>query len=138
MAKEVITGAFISVGGVDLSSMIKSVTVTQTVEEKTTTGFGQVAMARIGGLRDYEISIDWYGDYAASSVYATLQPLIGTVAACIVKKSSKTTAATNPSFTGSFLITEFPFIEAEHGEVHEFSTTWPYALGTAVTPATAP
>jgi hypothetical protein len=138
MAKEVITGAFISVGGVDLSSMIKSVTVTQTAEEKDVTGFSQPAMARVAGLRDYEISIDWYGDYAASSVYATVQPLIGTAATCIVKKNSGTTAATNPSFSGSFLVTEFPFIEAEHGEVHEFSTTWPYAGGSVVTPTVIP
>jgi hypothetical protein len=138
MAKEVLTGAFISVGGVNLSSMVKSVTVTQTAEEKDITAFGNAAMARVGGLRDYEISIDWYGDYAASSVYATLQPLIGSAATCIVKKDSGTTSGTNPSFSGSFVITEFPFIEAEHGEVHEFSTTWPYAGGTVVTPAVAP
>jgi hypothetical protein len=138
MAKEVLTGAFISVGGVDLSSLVKSVTVTQTAEEKETTAFGQAAMARVAGLRDYEISIDWYGDYAAASVYATMQPLIGTATTCIVKKDSGTTAATNPSFSGSFLVTEFPFIEAEHGEVHEFSTTWPYAGGSVVTPATTP
>lgn len=136
MAKEVITGASISVGGVDLSTLVKSVTVTQTGEAKETTAFGNAARARVGGLLDYELSIDWYGDYAASQVYATIQPLLNATTECIVKKDSGTTAATNPSFTGTFLVTEFPFIDAEHGEVHEFSTTWPYAGGTEVTPAT--
>ena len=136
MAKEVLTGSFISVGGVNLSSMIKSVTVTQTAEEKETTAFGQLAMARVSGLRDYEISIDWYGDYDASSVYATMQPLIGTAVTCIVRKASAVAGATNPQFSGSFVVTEFPFIEAEHGEVHEFSTTWPFAGGAVVTPTT--
>jgi hypothetical protein len=137
MAKEVITGASITIATVDLSAFIKSVTITQTAEEKETTAFGQLAMARLGGLRDYELSIDWYMSYAASpSPYAVIQTLIGTAATCIVKKNSGTTSGTNPSFTGSFLVTEFPFIEAEHGEVHEFSTTWPYAGGTVITPAT--
>ena len=137
MAKEVLTGSFISVGGVNLSSLIKSVTVTQTAEDKDVTAFGQAAMARVAGLRDYEISIDWYGDYDAASVYATMQPLIGTAATCIVRKVSTVAAPTNPQFSGSFVITEFPFIEAEHGEVHEFSTTWPYAGGAVVTPTTS-
>lgn len=136
MAIEVITGASITVGAVDLSSMVKSVTITQTSDAKQTTAFGNAAMARVGGLFDYELSIDWYGDYAASSVYATLQPLIGTATTCVVKKSSATTSATNPQFSGSFLVTEFPFIDAEVGEVHEFSTSWPYAGGTKITPTT--
>jgi hypothetical protein len=137
MAKEVITGASIVIATVDLSPFIKSVTITQTAEEKDATAFGQAAMARLGGLRDYEISIDWYMSYAASpSPYAVIQALIGTAATCVVKKNTGATSTTNPSFTGSFLVTEFPFIEAEHGEVHEFSTTWPYAGGTVITPAT--
>ena len=137
MAKEVITGASISVGAVDLSSMVKKVTVTQTTDVKETTAFGNAARARVPGVVDYELSIDWYGDYAASSVYATLQPLFNTAATCIIKKSSGSVSATNPSFTGSFIVSEFPFIDAEHGEVHEFSTTWPYAGGSVVTPATS-
>ena len=137
MAKEVITGASVVIATVDLSSFVKSVTITQTNEEKETTAFGNAARARVAGLRDDEIRIDWYLDYATSpSPYAVLQTLIGTAVTCVVKKSSGATAATNPSFTGSFLVTEFPFIEAEHGEVHEFSTTWPYAGGTIITPAT--
>ena len=135
MAKEVITGASITIATVDLSQFIKSVTITQTSEEKETTAFGQLAMARVGGLRDYEISIDWYMSYAATpSPYTAIQTLVGTAATCVVKKSTAATGATNPQFSGSFLVTEFPFIEAEHGEVHEFSTTWPYAGGTVITP----
>jgi hypothetical protein len=137
MAKEVITGASITIAAVDLSAFVKSVTITQTAEEKDITAFGQAAMARAAGLRDYELSIDWYMSYAVSpSPYAVIQTLIGTAATCIVKKSTAATSATNPSFSGSFLVTEFPFIEAEHGEVHEFSTTWPYAGGTIITPTT--
>jgi len=137
MPKEVLTGSFISVGAVDLSSLIKKVTIMQTSDPKETTAFGQAAVARVGGVVDYEISIDWYGDYAASQVYATLQPLLNTATTCIVRKSSAVVGVTNPQFSGSFLVTEFPFIDAEHGEVHEFSTTWPYAGGTVITPTTS-
>ena len=137
MAKEVITGASVNIASANLSPFVKSVTITQTAEEKETTAFGQAARARVAGLFDYEISIDWYMDYAAAPTpYATLQPLIGTAVTCVVKKDAGATSGTNPEFSGSFLITEFPFIEAEHGEVHEFSTTWPYAGGTKITPGT--
>lgn len=137
MAQEVITGASITVGGVDLSSMIKSVTVTQTGEAKEIQAFGDTAMNRVGGLLDYEISIDWYGDYAGAGVHATIQPLINATTSCVVRKDSGTVSATNPQATGTFLVTEFPFIDAEHGEVHEFSTTWPYAGGSAITVVTS-
>lgn len=137
MAKEVLTGSHLTVGSVDVSSMVKKITVTQTSEAKETQAFGNAAKARVGGLVDYELSVDWYGDYAASAVYATLQPLFNTATTCVVKKSSGAVAATNPSFSGSFLVNDFPFIDAEHGEVHEFSTTWPYAGGSVVTPATS-
>lgn len=125
MAAETITDASVTIGGVDLSSLIKAVTVNKTFDPKETTGFGATVKTREAGLGDVEISIDWFGDYAASSVYATMEPLIGTVTTYAVKKSSGATAATNPQWSGNVLVTEFPLIAAEHGEVHEFSTTWP-------------
>ena len=137
MAKEVITGASITVGAVDLSSWVKKVTVMQTSEVQETTAFGNAARARVGGVVDYTLEIDWYMDYAASASYATLQPLFNTVASCVVKKDSGSVGATNPSFTGSFVVSELPFIDATHGEVHEFSTSWPYAGGSVVSPATS-
>ena len=138
MPKEVITGASVSIATIALAPWVKKVTITQTADPKETTAFGQAAVARVGGLVDYEISIDWFGDYATTpSPYSALQGLINTIVVCAVKKSTAATSATNPLFTGSFLVTEFPFIDAEHGEVHEFSTTWPYAGGTVITPATS-
>ena len=126
MAKEVLLDASISVGGVDLSSFVKSVTLTPSFDAKECTAFGDTAVSRLAGLKDWELSIDWYGDYAASSVYATIAPLIGTSAECIIAKdATASTSATNPTWTGDFIITEFPFIDAEIGELHEFSTTWP-------------
>ena len=125
MAKEVLLDASISVGGVDLSSFVKSVTLTPSYDAKECTAFGDTAVTRLAGLKDWELSIDWYGDYAASGVYATISPLIGTSAECIILKDAGATSATNPTWTGDFIITEFPFIDAEIGELHEFSTTWP-------------
>lgn len=125
MAAETIKDAVVSIGGVDLSSLVKSVTLKPVVEAKETTGFGADAKTRAAGLKDITLDIDWYGDYAASSVYATIEPLIGTSAAYSIAKDSGTTAATNPTWTGNCIITEFPLIDAKHGEVHEFSTSWP-------------
>lgn len=125
MAAETIKDATVSIGGVDLSSLVKKVTIVSSAEAKETTGFGADAKTRAVGLKDVQIDIDWFGDYAASGVYATIEPLIGTSAAYSVKKDSGTTAATNPVWSGNCIITEFPLIDATHGEVHEFSTSWP-------------
>ena len=52
MAKETITGAAITVATVDLSTMIKKVTLTATFDDKETTAFGSAAKTRAAGLKD--------------------------------------------------------------------------------------
>ncbi len=125
MAAEVIKDAVVTVGGVDLSSVVKAVRLPVSFDVKEKTGMGDAAKRRAAGAKDWELGIDWYGDYAASGLYATVQPLVGTSAAVTVKKDSGATAPTNPLWSGNVLVSEFPFIDAEYGEYHEFSTTWP-------------
>ena len=121
----VITNANVSIGGVDLSSHITKVTLSTTRAEIETTTFGNTAVRRVAGLADSSVAIDFNQDFAASSVEATLYPLIGSTAAVIVKPNGTATGTANPSYTFSALVTEWMPLDAQVGELAAASITWP-------------
>lgn len=135
MAKFVITNPEITIGGVDLSDHIASVTLTETYAEVATTAFGDTAVTRIAGLGDHSLSLDFHEDFAASEVYATISPLIGSTTAVTVKPVNETTAATNPQFSATVLVTEWPLLSGAVGDLASASVTWP--VSGAITTATS-
>jgi hypothetical protein len=78
MARLVLTNAYITVNGVNLSDHIASVTLTTNRDVVETTAFSSTAArTRIGGLADNSVTLEFHQDYATSSVEATIYPLLG-------------------------------------------------------------
>jgi hypothetical protein len=126
MARLVLTNAFISVGGVDLSDLVASVTLNSTFDVVETTAFSSTAAkTRVAGLADNSISLEFHQDYATSEVEQTIYPLLGTAAAVIVKPNGSTTGALNPSYTCSAIISEWTPLNGAVGELATASVTWP-------------
>lgn len=124
MAAEVINAASITIGGVDLSTVCKAITLKKTYDTKEAMAFQQTAKSQAVGLPSVTLDVDWYGDFAASGLNATLEPLAGTSAAYAIKKDSGATAATNPEYSGNVYISDWTAFDMEVGEYHEFSTSW--------------
>lgn len=122
---QVITNASVTIGGVDLSTYITKVTLTTSVAELETTAMGATAKRRIGGLKDSSVSLDFFQDFAASAVEATLYPLLGATAAVVVKPAGTTVGTANPSYTFNVLCTEWTPLDAQVGEISTASITWP-------------
>lgn len=135
MAKFVITNPEITIGGVDLSDHIASVTLTETYAEVATTAFGDTAVTRIAGLGDHSLSLDFHEDFAASEVYATISPLVGGTTTVTIKPVNETTAATNPQFSVTALVTEWPLLSGAVGDLASASVSWP--VSGAITTATS-
>lgn len=135
MAKFVLTNPLIEVGGVDLSDHVASVTVTESYAEVATTAFGDTAVTRIAGLGDHSVSLDFHEDFAATEVHATIAPLIGGTATVGVKPVNETTSTTNPNFTMTVLVTEWPLLNGAVGDLASASVTWP--VSGAITTATS-
>lgn len=135
MSKFVITNPVVTVGGVDLSDHIASVTITESYAEVATTAFGDTAVTRIAGLGDHSISLDFHEDFAAGEVHATIAPLVGATSTVSVKPVNDTTSATNPLFSATILVTEWPLLSGAVGDLAAASVTWP--VSGAVTTATA-
>jgi hypothetical protein len=135
VAKFVITNPEITIGGVDLSDHIASVTLTENYAEVATTAFGDTAVTRIAGLGDHSLSLDFHEDFAASEVHATISPLIGSTTAVTIKPVNETTAATNPQFSATVLVTEWPLLSGTVGDLASASVSWP--VSGAITTATS-
>lgn len=125
MAKFVATDYNITVGGDDFSTSLASVTLDVNAEEQETTSFGDSWRERIGGLKDGSVSLDFHQDFGASSVDATLWPLLGTTVEIVIKPTSDATSATNPTYTFSALVTEYQPFASSVGDLATLSVSWP-------------
>ena len=136
MARIVLTDAFISVGGVDLSDRVASVTLNETFDIVETTAFSSTAAkTRVAGLEDNSVTLEFHQDFATSEVEQTIYPLLGNPAAVIVKPNGSVTGAFNPSFSFNAIISEWTSINGSVGELATASVTWP--ITGAITKAVA-
>ena len=124
MARIVLTDAKITINSVNLSAFIASVTLTTDVAEVATTAFGDTAVARSGGLKDNSVQLEFHQDFAASSVEATIFPLIGTTTTVVVSPTSAAVGAANPYYTFSALVSSWSPVAGAVGDLATVSVTW--------------
>ena len=131
MARFVATDYNITINGTDFSDSIAAVTMDITSEESDVTAFGGSGYrSRIGGLKDASITVDFHQDFGAAAVDATLFPLLGSQATVVVKPTSSSVSATNPSYTGVFLVSQYTPFASTVGDLATLSVSWNLA-GTA-------
>jgi len=125
MAKFVLTNPEIEINSVSLADHVASVTVSESYSEVATTAFGDTAVTRIAGLGDHSVSLDFHEDFSATEVHATIYPLLSGTTTLVVKPVNETTSSTNPSYTMTVLVTEWPLLNGAVGDLATASVTWP-------------
>ena len=125
----------ITVGTVNLSTLVNSVTLDITTDEVETTAFGSTYRTRIGGLKDASVSLDFMQDFGAGAVDALLFPLMGSTVAVKIAPTSGTVTATNPEYQFTALVTQYQPFAGAVGDLATLSVTWP--VSGEVTRATA-
>jgi len=125
MAKIVLTNPSITIGGVDLSDHINNVTLDTKYDIVETTAFGSTAKTRVAGLQDNSVTIDFMQDFGASSVEATIYPILGTATSIVIKPVAGTTTTTNPQYTISAVVSEWQPLKGGIGQLATASVTWP-------------
>jgi hypothetical protein len=128
--KFVATDYRITINSVDFSSSLAAATLDISAAEQEVTAFGDTFVQRISGLKDASISLDFHQDFGAGSVDDTLFPLLGSQATVVITPTSGATAATNPTYTGVFLCTEYQPYASSVGDLATLSVSWPLASGT--------
>ena len=111
---------------VDLTDHVTSLTINRQYDELDVSSFGSLGHAFIAGLESSSISIDFLNDDSAGQVMSVLNGLVGTVAAFKIVQtataigaltSSATISATNPLYTGSFLVNKLTPIAGKIGDI---------------------
>jgi hypothetical protein len=141
MARLVLTNVEVTVGGVSLADHIASITLGSTYDVLETTAFkgGNVpaaAKTRTAGLVDNSVTLEFHQDFAASSVNATIYPLLGTEVAVKVQPVNGAVSATNPEYQFNAVVSEWTPLNGAVGELATASVTWP--ITGAITVDTTP
>ena len=131
MAKFVATDVKTTINGTDYSTSLAAVTLNLSTDEVETTAFGGGGFrSRVAGLKDASITLDFHQDFAAGSVDATLWSNFGSFATVVITPTSGTVTASNPSYTGVYLVTQTNPYASSVGDLATMSVTWPLASGT--------
>jgi len=113
----VLTNAQVTVNGVDLSDHVDSVEVQTNVDDVDITAMGASAHQHAPGLRNDKITVNFLQDFAASSVDATLFPLLGNTGFTVkVVPVNTTVSTTNPSYTATCVLFTYSPLSGKVGE----------------------
>jgi len=125
MAKLVLTNAYISIAGVDLSDHIASVSLATQYDLVDTTQMGDTSKKLIAGLANNRVSFEFHQDFQVGSVESVIYPLLGTSTPCVIKPLDAARSTSNPQYSFSVLISEWTPLNAAVGELTTASVTWP-------------
>ncbi len=100
---------------------------------------GAVSREHAPGLRNDQISGDFFQDFASGSLDAVLAPLVGsaTGTSIIAAYNGSTFSATNPSYSFTGILLEYHPIAGEVGAANMTPFTFLPAAGSYITRATA-
>ena len=138
MARFVATDYKIELNGGNVSDSVAAVTLDLSAEEQDVTSFGGSGYrSRIGGLKDASISLDFHQDFGSGGIDSLLFPLLGSQATVTVTPTSSSVSATNPSYTGVFLVSGYSPYASTVGDLATLSVSWNLGGTAGITRATA-
>jgi len=107
MAAFALTNEYFALNAVDMSSFVKSATLTLDAAALDSTAMGDSWTEQTPGLKSGTLALTFNDDYAATTVDDRLFPLFGTVVTFEVRPvAGIAVSATNPRYTGSVLVTQ--------------------------------
>lgn len=136
----VYTDALVTIDGVDLSDHVRSVSLTYEAEMLDDTAMGTSGTrSSKPGLKNWSFTVEFYQDYDAGSVDATLFDLVGADPFPIILRPKKAVAvgATNPNFTGNAVLESYPPLTGEVGALGMASCSFRAGGGSTLTRAVA-
>ncbi len=139
MAKTILRTATITVNGVDLSDHISSVEINQEKDDVDLTTFGSSMKEHGVGLGDGSIVLNFFQDFAAAKVDATLFPIFaaGTPVPIVVRGDSAAVSATNPKYTMQGLLMNYSPLAGSVGEASQTQVTFQNGDQTGIVRATS-
>ena len=125
MAKFAATDYSVTINGGTVSSFLQSVELSLESDDLETTAFGQTSRTRIGGLKTGSLVLNFFQDFGASAVDATLFPLFNTIGTVTIRPTKSSASATNPSYSFETLCNAYSPFASSVGDIATLSVTWP-------------
>jgi len=126
MALMVLTAAYLSIAGNDLSANTQKAEVTAEVEDKDVTTFASLGWKELlGGLKSGSVSATFLQDVAATKIDSIMWPLLGTVVAFEARLTNAVVGASNPKYTGSLLVKKWAPVSGAVGDVATSEVEFP-------------
>lgn len=123
MASLAFTDGFVSFGGTDISDYVKSVTLDYAAEMLDETAMGDTTRTMIGGLKTWSASLEMNQDFADGLIDEILFALVGTTGTLIVRPTSSAVSASNPNYTGTGVVENYPPFGNSVGDLASTSIT---------------
>jgi hypothetical protein len=118
MAKMVLTDAFVSISGNDVSDHVKSVSLNYAADMQDATAMGDGTHKRLGGLKDWSMDVEFHQDFAAANLDSILFPLVGTSFTVIARPVKSTAVGTgNPNYTGTAILESYKPLGGSVGDL---------------------
>jgi hypothetical protein len=140
MSKGPLRNVSVTIAGTDLSTHVSSVNIDQSADEVDVTGFQAKAREIKAGIPDSSITLNFWQDYDAGSVDATLSGIFAapdTAATIVVKSATAAVSATNPSWTMEGILLNYSPLAGGVGEANATEVTFRNAGSSGVVRATA-
>jgi len=117
----------ITVNGTNLSNVLQSATLDLSSDELETTAFGGGWRTRVAGLKSGSVTLNFFQDFGAAAVDATIHPLYngGSYATVVITPTSTAVSATNPAYTAVCLVSQYQPFSSSVGDIATLSVTWP-------------
>lgn len=124
MSTFVFTDGRVEINAVNLTSLVRKVTLKISADAPDSTAMGATYHARKGGgLKDYSVDVEFNQDFDLALVDATLFPLLGTTFAVKVRSTTATIGPTNPEYQGTGLLTEYTPLDGSVGDLATATAT---------------
>jgi len=103
---------------VDLSDHVRQITIDYSAETPESTAMGATTKARLPGLLDWKMDVEFNQDYAATEVDVTVFPLVGASVDVDACATSDAASATTPHYTGTGIVTAYNPLSGKVGDVN--------------------
>jgi len=116
MAEYVWDNAHLTIDSVDLSDHVRRLRLRYSAEPKDFTRMGHNTRIEKGGLKNWEVEVDFNQDHAAAEVDATLWGIVGTEVTIAIRPDTGAKSATNPEYGGDAHIREYVPLQGAVGD----------------------
>lgn len=118
MGKKILTNGFAEVNSVDLSDHCHSITFGQGADAVELTAMGDTTHNFLPGLLNPSLTLEFFQDYAADSVDATLSAILtgGAAVTVEVRPDAGSRSASNPGYTGDWMLESYDAISGTVGQ----------------------